>query len=319
MQRTLEPLQRRRYILHSILQFVQNRPLVARRLHLVPSIPRPLEHRQQPAAPGNETLRIHPHPNGYRRGHQHPRNRRMNPRLQERPPYACAQHPIDQRVPHARQIRRDEQYQEPRRNRQISPHDLARVEHRDHQHRSDVVDDGKRRQEYLQGQRRPRPQQRKHAQAERDVRRHRNPPPPRALPARVEREIDRRGHYHSPQRRYQRQRRLPRRTQIPDHDRALDLQADHEEEHRHQGFVQPKVQGMIQRPLPQPNLEVRMQHIVVGIAPRRIRQGQSGHGCQEQHDAARRLLMHEPLHRTQDMRYRRLRRLIHCLLYSIHS
>src|SRR5437764_381784 len=70
------------------------------------------------------------------------------------------------------------------------------VDRRDHDQRQDVVHDEDREHERAQAVRKPRADEREHAQGERGVGRHRRSPPMRRAAARVERDVDQDGHRH---------------------------------------------------------------------------------------------------------------------------
>jgi hypothetical protein len=74
------------------------------------------------------------------------------------------------------------------------------VEDRDHQDGADVVEDRNGEQEQPQLIWATRAEQRKRAEHERDVGRHRDPPAPRAVPAGIDQEEDDRGQDHSTER-----------------------------------------------------------------------------------------------------------------------
>ena len=73
----------------------------------------------------------------------------------------------------------------------------------------------------------------------RDVRRHGNAPTVAPAPAGVERDVDERRHHHAADRGNHRQRGLARVPELAFDELAFDLEADDEEEHRHEPVVHP--------------------------------------------------------------------------------
>ena len=114
-----------------------------------------------------------------------------------------------------------------------------RVEERDHDQRDDVVDDGDRQQERAQPVGEARPDEREQAERERGVGRHRHPPPVRRRTAGIEREVDRDRAAMPAERREHRQREPAPLAQLAEVELAPRLEADDEEEERHQAAVHP--------------------------------------------------------------------------------
>ena len=173
--------------------------------------------------------------------------------------------------------------------------------------------------EDLQRKRRPRPQQGKHTKAKRNIGSHRYAPTPELLAARVECYVEKRGNDHSAQRGEDGQCRLPYRAQFAYDDRPLDLKADNEEEDRHEAVVDPVMDRLINRPAAEADNNVGLQQLVVGVIPGGIGPDQRHHRRHEQHDAARRLLVHEPLHGAHQLCDRRLGMSVKRVGYSIHT
>jgi hypothetical protein len=99
--------------------------------------------------------------------------------------------------------------------------------------------------------------------------------------------IDQRRHHHATQRRHGRQNGLAPVGQFTDHEFALDLQADEEEEHRHPQVVDPHHQrlGQLQQAA-NADFARAGQQAQVGIAPGRVAQHQRQRGGQRQGQAA---------------------------------
>ena len=113
------------------------------------------------------------------------------------------------------------------------------VEDRDDEDRTDVVRDGERNEEDFQAARDAVPQQRHHPDCERDVGCHRHAPTARARAGRVGGEVDERRCSHASDSREDGQQCLASFGEFADEDLALDLEADDEEEQRHERFVDP--------------------------------------------------------------------------------
>ena len=75
-------------------------------------------------------------------------------------------------------------------------------------------------------------------------------------------DVDQRRHHHAADGRDRRQRRLPTRRQLAAQQLALDLQADQEEEDRHQAVVDPQQQRLVERQRADPHAEPRLQQAV---------------------------------------------------------
>ena len=100
------------------------------------------------------------------------------------------------------------------------------------------------------------PEQREHAERERDVGGHGHAPPVRALAAGVPRGVDERRHDHPAERGDRRQRGVSAIAELALDELALDLESDDEEEQRHEPVVDPVAEG--QRPeVDAPDVRVR--------------------------------------------------------------
>ena len=79
------------------------------------------------------------------------------------------------------------------------------------------------------------------------------------------------------------------------------------------------MQGLINRPATEPYRNLGLEQLVVGVVPRRIGPDQCHNRRHEKHDAARRLLVHEPLHGAHELCDRRLGMSVKRFGYSIHT
>ena len=185
--------------------------------------------------------------------------------------------------------------------------DAAGVEQRDHDDRAEVIDHRQRQEQHAQAAWHPAAEHRDHADRERDVGGHRDGPPTRALAARVERDVDQRGHHHAAERRGERQRGAPDIRQIPLVQLAAQLESDHEEEHGHEPVVDPEVQRAHEGPVADLEADRRVPQRVVGVGPRRVGPAERDRCDDDEHDAAGGLDGEEPLQRV-DQTGRRLAR-----------
>ena len=120
----------------------------------------------------------------------------------------------------------------------------------------------------LNAERDPVAQQRQHAEGEGDVRRHGDAPAAVPRPAGVQRRVEQRRHDHSAERSRDGQRRLPDGGELAGEHLALDLEADDEEEHRHQPVVDQMVQRDRRGPGADGETERRLPEMLVGLRSR---------------------------------------------------
>ena len=128
--------------------------------------------------------------------------------------------------------------------RQGQRREVVGVEDRDDQDGAEIVDDGERRQEHLQGERHAAAQRGQHAQRKGDVGGGRDrPAAQRHRIAPVEGDVEGGRHGHAADGAGDRQRHLRELRQRALDDLALDLQPDQQEEERHQPVVDPQHQA----------------------------------------------------------------------------
>ena len=135
--------------------------------------------------------------------------------------------------------------------------ELRRVEHGDDDDGADVVDDGQGQQEHLDRRHDAAPEQAEHADRHGDVGGHRDAPPVLPGTAHVEAEVDQCRYDHPAKRGECWRCRLAAIAQLALDQLALDLQADDEEEQRHQAVVDPLLEREVERQLGVPQVEVR--------------------------------------------------------------
>ena len=171
---------------------------------------------------------------------------------------------------------------------------IRRVEHGNDDDRTQVVDDRERQQEDLQRRWYPGPQQRQHADRERDVGRSGNCPPGQGLGIPViESDVNQRWNDHPPQCRDCRQARPSRRRQRANHHLALDFETDEQEEHRHQAVVDPVNQVLVDAGLADPHRHGRLKQELIGMVQRRVGEDQRQDRRCEQDNPARRFVLKE--------------------------
>ncbi len=117
------------------------------------------------------------------------------------------------------------------------------VDDGDHDERAEVIDDRERQQEHTQPRGGARREQREGAERQGGVGGHRGAPAARTRATGVERQVDRDGHRHAANRRKHRDRQTAPLAQLAQIELALCLEANDEEEERHQPFVDPVAQA----------------------------------------------------------------------------
>ena len=181
-----------------------------------------------------------------------------------------------------------------RRQRQREPGQVLRIEQGDDDDGAEVVEDGKRQQEQLERARHPRPQQRQHAHGEGDVGGRRNGPAlERDGVAGVDPDVDERRHRHAADGRHRGQGGLAEGRQLSPQQLALDLEADQEEEDRHQAVVDPQQQRLVDRQRADAHAHGRVEKYLVEVRQRRVVEDERGDCRRHQHDAGRSLVLEE--------------------------
>ena len=137
------------------------------------------------------------------------------------------------------------------------------VEDRDHDDRTDVIDDREGEQEQLESRWHPRPQEREDADREGDVGRHRDAPAAASVASEIHGNEDQGRERHSSESGEGRQRGRPPIAQLAVDDLALDLEADHEEEDGHQAVVDPMPQIEAQRGVAAADRDDMPPHILI--------------------------------------------------------
>jgi hypothetical protein len=131
-----------------------------------------------------------------------------------------------------------------------------------------------------------------HAERERRVGRHRDAPAGRRVARPVERQVDQHGHRHAAHTCQYRQRDALALAQLAHVEFPPGLEADDEEEQRHQSVVDPVAQVLLERPAAERDVEVRRPEGVVG-GPRHVGPDQRRDGAAEQEHRAARLGLDE--------------------------
>ena len=165
---------------------------------------------------------------------------------------------------------------------------------------TEVIDDRQGEQEHLQRRRDTAPEQRHHPDGEGDVGGHRDSPPAAFGSTGVEGEIDHCGHDHATEGGHRRQGGLAAVAQLADRPLAFDLQADDEEEDRHQPVVDDVVEVLGEMERPDGDVDRRRPQRLVTGAPRRVRPHQRHHRGRRQEYSTGRLDTQEPVQRSSD-------------------
>jgi hypothetical protein len=199
---------------------------------------------------------------------------------------------------------------------QSAPGNLRGVEERYHQHRHDVVHDGERRQEHLEGHRDPLSEQRQYAEGEGYVGGHGDAPARDALSSQVEGQVDQgrnRGPAHGCG---HGQRGAAHGGQLAHEHLAFDLQPDDQEEDRHEPVVDPMRQILGQREVGHTYRQLGMPERRIALAPRRVGPDEGRDRGGDEEYAARGLLVGEVLERTYDLLHRLPPRHTHGACYT---
>jgi hypothetical protein len=224
----------------------------------------------------------------------------VHTRLLERDPDQHAEHDVGADRPHAEALEhRDRREPDPARH-QRGHVDARAVAERDDEDRADVVGDREREQHDAEPGRHAGAEERHAADDEGDVGGHRDAPAVRGLTSRLEREVDRRRHHHAADRRHQRQHRLAGLPQLAEHQLALHLQADDEEEEHHQAVVDPVLERVLEAERPDADAGLRPPEVVEALGERRVGEREGHRRAGEQHQAPRRLDVQETLERADE-------------------
>ena len=235
---------------------------------------------------------------GRREPDHHARERRRHARRAHGHPHPDPEPDVDQRGPDAEPRQHEHRRDQDRRDQERHGVQLRRVEDRDHHERQDVVDDRQGEDERPEAGRRVPRGERQDAQRERDVGGHRDPPAASAVPAGVDRQVDQRGDRHPADRGDHGERRRPPVAQLPAQELPLDLQADHQEEQRHQPVVDPMAEVVRDRPPAGSERERRAPQPVVGVADRRVDPDERHERGDHEQDGARGGFLEELLQRA---------------------
>ena len=138
------------------------------------------------------------------------------------------------------------------------------VRGRDHHEREQVVDHDDGEDERPQAVGHAAPDEREQAERQRGVGRHRDPPAVRGRAAQVEREVDRDRGGHPADRGEHRQRQTPPLAQLAEVELAPRLEAEHEEEERHQAAVHPLPQRQLDPLVPERERQLGLPELLVG-------------------------------------------------------
>ena len=208
-------------------------------------------------------------------------DRRMDSRLEQCDPERQRDDEVGRAVPDAGSSHEDGDDVQRDRDRQRGEREVVGVRHGDDQERGDVVDDDERQQEDAQPRRAVAADESEDAEGERGVGPDRDAPALRAGCAAVEREVDQRRRDDAADRGDDRCREPAAFAQLAHVELAPDLQADDEEEERHQPVVDPVAQLQGDAGVAEANCDLGRPELFVGRRPRRVgpeqRQDRRGH------------------------------------------
>ncbi len=131
---------------------------------------------------------------------------------------------------------------------------------------------------------------------------HRDAPTPALLPSAGNQQEDQHRKDDAPRRCRNGQRRHLGLSQIADHDLALDLQRNHEEEDRHQAVVDPVLKVLLDAEVADPEAELGVPERLVAGAAQEVDPDQRNSRSAQQRESATRLGAQELRHRAQGLR-----------------
>ncbi len=214
--------------------------------------------------------------------------------LEQCRPHDRADQEIGRLLDHAAPVQQRERREARARDAEREQREVLGVEERDDHDRADVVEDRDGHQERAQRERDAIPQQHQNGEREGDVGGGGNRPAlqrHRVLP--VDPDVDRRRHEHAADRAERRQAGLTQIAQITVDELALELQADQQEEHRHEPVVDPQEQRLVDPELTDPHLHGQRDQRAVEGARGRVGDEQRQRRRSDQQDSARRLVAQE--------------------------
>ena len=166
------------------------------------------------------------------------------------------------------------------------PGDLRRVEERDDEHGADIVHDRERRQEDLESGWRARRHHGQRPEREGDVGGHGHRPAALGDAAAARHQVDQHRDDHAADRRRDRQRRLARGRELSREGLPFDLEADQQEEDRHQPVVDPLMNRQRQLVAGRADRDGRRPEAVVRVRPTGIGGHHGGAGTGEEQQSA---------------------------------
>ncbi len=210
----------------------------------------------------------------------------MDAGREEREPGTEAEHEVSGEKFDAQAREHERAREERKADAERGERDVAAVEERDDNDGAEVVDDGKRRQENDEADRRTARRERHDAERESDVGRHRDAPAASRRRAEVDGRVQERGHEHAAERGADRQHHRRFRAELAIEELALDFEADDEEEHRHEAVIDPVDKAHLEPPPARADAELGMQQMLIRGPERRICDHKRKNGaCQQDHAA----------------------------------
>ena len=195
----------------------------------------------------------------------------MDARHEQRDPQREAQHRVRRAAEHGHEPHQRERDEQQPRHRQRHHRNGVRVEHRDHDQGAHVVDDGQGQQEDPQPAREFRLDDGERTDQERGVGGDHHTPRVGVLTGRVEQQEDARGYRESGDRGDDGHRRPGPVGELADGELARHLQADDEEEERHEAVVDQMLDAHVEVVLAERNTHMGVQQAPIAVRPWRIR------------------------------------------------
>ena len=227
---------------------------------------------------------------GHEQPDEHPGQGRVHPRGEGRCPDGDPQHDVRREAPDPQPAQQREHRQQQRGGDEGAGPDVLGVEDRHDGDGPDVVHHGQREQEQPELVGAAGAEQREDPEDERRVARHHDAPPVRRRAGVVDQQVDADRQQHPADRTARRDGGAAPVAQLAGGHLAADLQAQHEEEHRHRRVVDHVLQVEVESLLADQDLDRRLPEREVARRPGRVRPDQGGQRGGQQDGRAARLV-----------------------------
>ena len=239
---------------------------------------------------------------GDREGQRDAGDGRVHAGLEHEVPHGDAEQHVGRGVEDAQAVEGEQGREAAGRVQQVDEMQVAGVVQGDDEHGAQVVQNGQRQQEHLEPGRHAGAEHHQHAQRERDVGRGRNRPAAQGGGvAVVEGGEHEAGDQHAAEGGEGRQGGVPGVGEMAGDELALELQADQEEEDRHQAVVDPQQRGLLQRDGAEVQMHRPVQQQRVLVLPAGVGDDEGGQRADDQHEAAVGLDLQEVADRNADV------------------